>query len=111
MGPDNGFYREGMTTAADAAAADWDNERRGGDRDGDRERRERDGDRRDEGVDIRMGDNSMRMNEDDGIELRTEGFSMRMSEDDEGRGRLEIVMGATKIAATAATAIVASTLY
>lgn len=138
-GPDVNFYREGSTDAAADAAAlaagaamavgDWDNgdatagavdwdkddERAEGEvRDNRDERDNRDGDRdgdREDGVDIRMGDNNLRMNEDDGVEIRTDGFTMRMSEDDEGRGRLEIVMGATKVAATVASAIVASTLY
>ena len=51
-----------------ATAGDWDNKR--------------DGDRKDDGIDMTMGENSLRMNDKDGIEFNGEGFSMRMNEQD-----------------------------
>lgn len=56
-----------------------------------------------------MGDMSMEFGENGG-EMRMGGTAVMLEEDD-GQMRLTITMGATKIAATAATALVAASLF
>lgn len=102
MGPDWDFGMEPMSDWGDEDAS-WDDEEMWHD----------DGlfteDRHDEDRD-RDGSDDERRGGGDDMMIDGARFAMRMEEDRDG-SRLEIIMGATKLAATAASAAVAASLY